>query len=733
MSTEPTISQRGRLGILLLYILGLFVTSWFAFGTWVPLTSEKGIWLYSALAAVLLGSLLVTPYFTSPANAVSYAVAAGVALLAANTWYVPRSTGFDRFIWSAACLYIVVVILAALVAIAFKDSPKPTVARCARSSFLLARAIGTPRGVFSAVFFFALITYHRTAPREYITISLAWAAFVGMRPLENAAGLWKQWRDLWRAHENPVRLGEVVGHETPGLVLIREDPGSTAAFGDMLLVRSESGLPGLAMALDHVGFASGCWLRSIHLTPTGEELSGDVQRMVAEGSVFLAGGDRAGNGAAWNADDAHKRLLGFVAADSNVGQLQVEVVRADLDIHEGILVEVAIRDQRVLYQVIKGLTREEVLQEKNTRGFVRAQAKKIGTWNRDHSRFEPVPWLPQPNEPVLLAHPEQQIKTRDAIGHFPGTTYPVRIDPHLLVTHNAAILGILGVGKSFLAIELVERMIDAGIKVLCLDLTNQYAKELSLFHDAPKEAAFVERLRAIGQAGKENYQKNVEEGGSIREFSAAVRKELESFLEPSSSQTLRVLNPVECEIWRQDSKPFQGIASMATLTPTEVTRIITETTLGILREQGIAERARCCIVYEEAHSLVPEWNAVASEGDKTATNGTAKAILQGRKFGLGCLVITQRTANVTKSILNQCNTVFGLRVFDATGMEFLKNYIGEDYAGVLSTLEDRHAVVFGRASSCHDPVLVRLNDRGGFVEMFRRQTAVAPKIDGAGG
>src|SRR3989454_11088176 len=162
---------------------------------------------------------------------------------------------------------------------------------------------------------------------------------------------------------------------------------------------------------------------------------------------------------------------------------------------------------------------------------------------------------------------------------------------------------------------------------------------------------------------------------------------------------------------------------MATLTPTEITRIFTESTLEILQELGMSESARCCIVYEEAHSLIPEWSAVASDGDKTATNGTAKAILQGRKFGLGCLVITQRTANVTKSILSQGNTVFGLRVFDATGMEFLKNYIGEDYAGVLSTLEDRHAVVFGRASSCRDPVLTRLNDRADFLRVFRPPAA----------
>src|SRR6267378_56543 len=85
--------------------------------------------------------------------------------------------------------------------------------------------------------------------------------------------------------------------------------------------------------------------------------------------------------------------------------------------------------------------------------------------------------------------------------------------------------------------------------------------------------------------------------------------------------------------------------------------------------------------------------------DRAAANGTARAILQRRKFGFGCLVVTQRPANVTKSILNQCNTILALRVYDATGMEFLRAYIGDDYANVLSALEDRHAVVFGRASS----------------------------------
>ena len=135
--------------------------------------------------------------------------------------------------------------------------------------------------------------------------------------------------------------------------------------------------------------------------------------------------------------------------------------------------------------------------------------------------------------------------------------------------------------------------------------------------------------------------------------------------------------------------------------------------------------ARVCLVYEEAHSLVPEWNSVASDGDKNATAASARAILQGRKYGLGCLLITQRTANVTKSILNQCNTIFAMRTFDDTGKEFLSNYIGRDYASILPTLQERHAVLFGKASPCDDPVLLRLNDR----EVFRQLVAAQDNLE----
>jgi len=724
MTVQSSIGQKRRLIILSLYVVGLFVASKAAFGNWIPPTSEDGLWFYAALAALLLGSLLVTPFFTKPADAISYAVASAVALLAVNPWLTTDINRFDRFTWSASILYVFVVLAASVLAISLKDSSRLLSQKLGRSALLIADVAGSPRAIFSVVFFFALITYHRTKPREYLIISLAWALFVGLRPLEAIENLWRRWLKLWTTQHEPARLGEVISHETPGSVLIKEDSASTTRFGEVLFVRTESGQPGIAIALDHVGFAGGRWLRAIHLTKSDAWADAvqntAVARLVCEGLVFFNPTGFVNGGIDTSIQKMRRRLIGLVAAETNIDKLQIELVRTDLDLQEGSLVEVDIKGRSVLYQVINGFTKEEILQEKNTRGFVRAQAKKVGFWKEKKKRFDPVPWLPRPNQPVLVVSPAQTTLDKEVVGHFPGTSYPVYMDPTFLVTHNTAILGILGVGKSFLALELVERMIRANIKVVCLDLTDQYAKELEPFLDADTENKERQELEKIGQVGKMNVQKNVEEGGSTRKFAAKMQEQLKGFLEPNNKRKLRIINPAQFEVWRQDSKPFQNQASMATLTPTEITRIITEATLNVLQAQGMTDCARCCIVYEEAHSLIPEWSAVASEGDKTATNGTAKTILQGRKFGLGCLVITQRTANVTKSILNQCNTVFALRVFDATGMEFLKNYIGEDYAAVLSTLDDRHAVIFGRASSCRDPVLTRLNDRPDFLKVFRK-------------
>lgn len=334
------------------------------------------------------------------------------------------------------------------------------------------------------------------------------------------------------------------------------------------------------------------------------------------------------------------------------------------------------------------------------------------------------------HSPVFRATGPQQPLDETAIGNLPSTTYPVRLrNVHELVTHNSAILGILGVGKSFLAIELIERMFAEEIKVVCLDLTNQYAAELAEFYDAETEEACIARIQAAADQDRENVEDSRSKGGSLGNFRSAIYEDLTSFLSDESNSKLKIYNPAQLnatvqagDLRNKKVGPGQNdwaqVAAFRETTPAEVTRIVTECCLALAQDQ-MRDRAKVCIVFEEAHSLVPEYNNLTVDGDKHAVAGTARAILQGRKYGMGCMLISQRTANVTKTILNQCNTVFAFRTFDDTGMTFLENYLGSDYAHVLPSLEERHVVFFGKASSSENPVLMKVNQRNEFKARFR--------------
>jgi len=719
------LNQKERLFILLLYIGILLVVSYWTLSVWIPPVNSKGLWFYAGLAALLMGSLLETPFYTSPKDAISNSVAAILTLISVNIW-TPQNGLIDHVLWMGVVIYAVVTIIFSVMAIVLKDATTNWKQNVGRVATIFSSTIGTPKWMFSAVYIFALVVFHRNSPKEYLAIGIVWFVIVAFQPLETLWLVFKKTYHLLNDQEIKI-LGSVVGYQTPNVAIISQIDHSRLSYGDIIAIKMKDNVFRAALVLDYLGFVDSPWFRvwmfeeSVSLSKTlRDRLGKGVENNEAVRIDNVSSYEDIIENELWKARD---NFIGLVAPETKISRLRIDVVRdgTSLSLKEGELVETWVNGRKVLYQIVGGFTEKEILQQKNTRGFIKAEARKIGAWNEKLGKFEIVEWLPAPNTPVFLIHDERPSVNGDAIGYFPGTRYPVgMLAVDHLVTHNTAILGILGSGKSYLALELIERMIEKGIKVICLDMTNQYAQNLKHFYVESEIERVTKQLQEIGPQGKENVQKNVHEGGSIQEFRSALKEYLEQFLSSENTGSkVTIFNPSEFEIWKQVSKPYNEEASMALLTPPQITQIFAETALEILQDQGMTDKARCCLVFEEAHSLIPEWNSVVDEGDKTATNGTARAILQGRKFGLGSLVITQRTANVTKSILNQCNTVFALRVFDTTGMNFLKNYIGDDYVDILSTIEERQAVFFGKASSCDDPVLVRLNDRVDFLRSFR--------------
>ncbi len=725
--TNKDLKQHERLVILLIEVAILFIISRAAFGNWAPPIGDTGFWFYVGVLSLLLGGRLITPYYLRPADVISYTVPAVIALFLVNHWDVWNAE--ERFFFLIPTFYCIVVGFLAFITIFTKDNDSLKLTKLSKSLSGSFDVLGTPKVIFSFLILFSIYVFHRKSTIEMLSIGIAWACTVATSPAEALIILWKKIRALWIADSPKKIIGQIVAYQTPGIVLIRQKKDEKVNLGTLLLIKDPHAPTKIGLTLDYVGRDEGILLRVTEVELKNiEEKTKEIVKGIPDGTVAIIDENIISH-----ADNdleiilkSFNSLVGIVSPETTINRLYFEVIKDD-DLAEGRLIETLIGNKRVLYQIVGGLTKEEIVYKKNTYGYARAQAQKIGMWVEDDKKFIPAKWLPKLNAPVFLKTNEEFTPIPDAVGHFPKTSYTVGIkNINDLVTHNTAILGILGVGKSMLSIELIERMISGGIKVICLDLTNQYAEELLAFYDVSYENKRIRQIQDAGEKDRDKWEEDPENGGSLPSFSKAIFEDLQNFLKTENKRMLKIYNPSQLFATKQINEPKQfkvhgqwdRKAALWSITPVEVTRILSEATLELLQDEMV-NRARVCLVYEEAHSLIPEWNSVAAEGDKAATSGSARAILQGRKYGLGCILVTQRTANVTKTILNQCNSIFAMRSFDETGKDFLSNYIGKDYASILSSLPEREAVFFGKASTCENPVHIRLNDRDKFIESFR--------------
>lgn len=719
-------NQKIRLLYLVIYLIILFIINYMAFGVWLPPTSSKGLWFYSGAASLIFGSLLFTPYFVRPADAISYLVSALIGIFAFEPNSMKIIHTFPRQLLIYFCLVILIISIWHII---FKDSKSRWLFNTSEIGRIISDKIGSPRFIYSLLLIYSIWEYHMDSPIEVFYLSVAGILITAQQPLETLGYSITRIKNIWRKKSDTPIIGTLFSVQDPNIFLLSLDQAHNIIKGSYVLISGQNNSYKICIILNPYGQDENLLFRAyeINVPEKYDERFLKISKNLPNGFVSeLRKNDILDVESEVDFLRNFHRLVGFVTQGTSIERLYFEVIKEN-EIFQGRLVEAEVSGKRIIYQILDGLTKEEIIHQKNTYGFARCEAIQIGEWDLDSLKFKPSTWIPKMNSPIYLIQQEEREQNKKAVGFFPMSNYFVEIRSlDQLVTHNTAILGILGVGKSMLAIELVERMISQNIKVVCIDLTDQYASELEIFYDKDNEKKKLDIICSAGKKDIDSWNENPSDGGSLSNLKAAIFDDLNSFINSENDNFLKIYNPALILATKQEKEPnnvkigdaWKRSATLWPVTSVEITSIITESCLELLHNQ-MSPNAKICIVFEEAHSLVPEWNSAVNEGDRSATNRTARAILQGRKHGLGCLLITQRTANVTKTILNQCNTIFAMRTFDDTGKEFLSNYLGNTYASKLPTLMERHAVVFGKASSCENPVLIRLNDQNDFRRDFR--------------
>lgn len=165
-----------------------------------------------------------------------------------------------------------------------------------------------------------------------------------------------------------------------------------------------------------------------------------------------------------------------------------------------------------------------------------------------------------------------------------------------------------------------------------------------------------------------------------------------------------------------DEKESLTIIDLSLL-PSDVTSIVTAVIARIIFEaqQRYLKLNKECLptvlIMEEAHYFVKRYN------DDTENIGPTtqcckifeKIAREGRKFGLGLVLSSQRPSELSPTVLSQCNTFLLHRISNDRDQELVHRLLPDNMRGILRempSLPSQYAVLLGWASEL--PVLVKM-------------------------
>ncbi|TPE00645.1 DUF853 family protein [Enterococcus sp. PF-2] len=168
-----------------------------------------------------------------------------------------------------------------------------------------------------------------------------------------------------------------------------------------------------------------------------------------------------------------------------------------------------------------------------------------------------------------------------------------------------------------------------------------------------------------------------------------------------------------------------------------ITRVIYESMFWGRDEKNTGKDRPLLMVYEEAHSYLSDKNSSIY-----AKKAVEKIFKEGRKFGIGSMVISQRPSELSETILSQVGTFIALRLTNSSDQSIVNSLAPDNLntlIKLLPSLRIGEAIVIGEAikiptrvriaeevprAASNDPELVKkwskLLDIGGQEELYKK-------------
>jgi hypothetical protein len=656
----------------------------------VPTGGLESVWLLSAVALWFL-NLLSAPWFLPPRDSIANSVGALSVLVTIELSAVLQfQDELDSLRWFGVA-YAAVVAIMSLIALFLHDKPNPS--PNSRLIFRTVGVFGRAEISYTVAAVISIVGAYQSDFAAMASLIVLWVLFIVAKPVEVLAAAIQTWRaeQDFSLGANSVGIIDRIDH--PNILRVRLSNGSGWKQDNLYVACMPDGQQRYVVALfaqpqgvEVIG--TGLCVANLHETvvlSSGQVAHSHDADRAAEFMENLSGTKDA-------------KLIGFVVEHSSIGVINFEMARTS-GLEEGEVVFARIDGREVFYQILDAVTFEESF-DQNPRGTHIVRAAQLGCYEQGKG-FVKFPWLPVMNTPVFAAKSrtfeQSAIGPRDfPIGLVPSTNIVLTANIDDLVEYHTAILGVTGTGKTELALDIVREAVARGTKVFCVDFTGDYRQRLA-------------DIAPIFPAPTQNEAQDLEAKLFDAETGAygagAEKKALKAAIDG-----LRASTAEQIETFLTGEDHNLAILELKEITNTKASLRLTELYLSTIMDWTRNHRRarQILIVLEEAHTIVPETGGAGFDYDTQWVVGRIGQIaLQGRKYGVGLLVVTQRTALVSKTILSQCNTFLTHSLIDQTSLNFLQSVYSSQHAALIPNLPNLHFLAFGKAMAAERPIILR--------------------------
>jgi hypothetical protein len=682
-----------RVLILLIATIGIVLLSKKFTGSFIPVDQKHALIFQNALLLIVLGTALLEHHYTKPADSVVNSMMGGITLLSVYgiaptvPWIIVFGYCFFVFVISITC-----------VAVSSGTSVEGWKRKLANLTYRPAVVLGRSRILFTVVFISGLWFFFSVQEPITLALILFWGLFIAIWPLHIPQLITKLFSEAFRSDS---KIGSIMRIDNPKIVrasLNQDHPWDPSTpliailpSGDSIWLKplyrefQDGNILGTGI-LTGIEANTDCNIENSIVAPNKEGNSPTEDEVAAS----LGGGENA-------------RLIGFVVEGSSIGKIRFETLNPET-CHDGMLVWTQLGNDQVYYQIVAGETLEESFSP-DKHGYQAATATQLGTLDQS-AGFSKYDWLPAMNAPIFTA-PEGEavdipaVKDGDfVLGKIPHTQIDVGGDFSGAHNYHTALLGVTGSGKTELAFDMIRHALDDGVRVVCIDLTAQYERRL----DDLKPVDLTIESGTADELSEKLFDVETGSYGAGDE-----KKALEAFASDLRGQVSESIQSYLGE----DEGSNLGLIRLEEISNTKATLWITELYMTELLEYARSNRSDCppiLIVVEEAHTVMPEASTMGL-GDfdsKGLVGKIAQIALQGRKYEVGLLVLAQRTATVSKTVLTQCNTIVSFTCYDDTSLGFLRNIFEPEHVKVIPNLPPLHAVAYGPWVRSQKPIVFEI-------------------------